>query len=44
MIDALLSGSHSIGRMQNLTNNWDRLSDKRLGRLKATNTVKFIVD
>ena len=34
-MDTLLNGTDGVNRMQSLTNEWDRLEDGRLGKVKA---------
>ena len=41
-MDTLLNGTHGINWTQSLTNEWGRLGDGRLGKVKGTNTIQFI--
>ena len=41
-MDTLLKGIQGINWAQSLTNEWDRLGDGRIGKVKGTNTIKFI--
>ena len=41
-MDTLLRGIHGIQREQSLTNEWDRLADGKLNRVKGTKTIEFI--
>ena len=42
-MDTLLKGKHGRGWTQSLSNEWDRLGDGQLGKVKDTNTIQFIL-
>ena len=41
-MDTLLNGINGVNWTQSLSNEWDRLGDGRLGKVKGTNTIQFI--